>query len=284
MSANAPEDGHRIPLPAIPRRRESAVRPKGNSVMTGSRRHPNVGDPQNVFDEILARRLSRRSMLKGSLGLAAMSLFGGCQSLRDAQDTGPRLGFTSIPPSKADAVIVAPEYEWHVVNAWGDPIMPGAPDFKPDASQSRGGAGDAGGDVSRRHALFSAAEGVGLLRPRAHRDQLRVHRRQPPDAGRHGDVDGGEGAEIEERARPGRLRGAVRRQGAGAPSRTRPTADASPPTRRSRSRARPPATPGCAPPPIRKAAPCSARSRTARTATPHGARTSPARRTSPPIS
>ena len=104
--------------------------------MTGSRPHPRVSDSQNVFDEILERRLSRRSMLKGSFGLAAMSLFGGCQSLLDAQDTGPRLGFTSIPPSKADAVVVAPEYEWHVVNAWGDPIMPGAPDFKPDASQS----------------------------------------------------------------------------------------------------------------------------------------------------
>lgn len=91
-----------------------------------------------VFDDILGARLSRRSMLKGSLGLAAMSLFGGCQSLRDTFDlgSGPRLGFTSVPVSRADSALVPPEYTWQVVNAWGDPIMPGAPDFKADASQS----------------------------------------------------------------------------------------------------------------------------------------------------
>ena len=32
--------------------------------------------------------------------------------------------------------MVPQEYTWHLVNAWGDPIMAGAPDFKPDASQS----------------------------------------------------------------------------------------------------------------------------------------------------
>lgn len=90
------------------------------------------------FDEVLAARVSRRAILKGSLGLAAVSLFGSCQSVREAfkTETGPLIGFTSVPISKADAVVVPPGYTWQVVNAWGDPIMSGAPDFKPDASQS----------------------------------------------------------------------------------------------------------------------------------------------------
>ncbi|MBA2352000.1 MAG: PhoX family phosphatase [Burkholderiales bacterium] len=95
-------------------------------------------DHENIFDDILAARLSRRSVLKGSLSLAAISLFGGCQSARDALRTepGPLFAFTQVPTSKADTVVVAPEYTWQVVNAWGDPIMPGAPDFKHDASAS----------------------------------------------------------------------------------------------------------------------------------------------------
>ncbi|MGH8729625.1 MAG: PhoX family protein [Burkholderiales bacterium] len=91
-----------------------------------------------TFDEVLAARVSRRTILKGSLGLAAVSLFGSCQSVREAlkTETGPLIGFTSAPISKADAVVVPPGYTWQVVNAWGDPIMSGAPDFKPDASQT----------------------------------------------------------------------------------------------------------------------------------------------------
>ena len=33
-------------------------------------------------------------------------------------------------------MVVPPGYTWQVVNAWGDPIRPGAPTFRPDASQS----------------------------------------------------------------------------------------------------------------------------------------------------
>jgi secreted PhoX family phosphatase len=93
---------------------------------------------ENVFDAILTARVSRRSVLKGSLGAATLSLFGGCESVRQAldADSGPLLGFTSIPVSRADTVVVPEGYTWQVVNAWGDPIMSGAPDFKPDASQT----------------------------------------------------------------------------------------------------------------------------------------------------
>jgi secreted PhoX family phosphatase len=88
------------------------------------------------FDQILAARLTRRDLLRGSLGLAAATFLNGCGSTHGAFGGGPLIGFTPTPVSKADTVVVPEEYTWHVVNAWGDPIMAGAPDFKPDASQS----------------------------------------------------------------------------------------------------------------------------------------------------
>lgn len=88
------------------------------------------------FGDLLAVRLSRRTLLQGSLSLAALSLFGGCRTLDAAREEGPLFGFTPVPISKADTVVVPSEYTWQVVNAWGDPIMPGAPDFKPDASNT----------------------------------------------------------------------------------------------------------------------------------------------------
>lgn len=90
----------------------------------------------NSLDDIIAVRVSRRDMLKGSLGLAAMSFLSGCSGLRGSAPAGPLIGFSSIPTSRADAVVVPPEYTWQVVNRWGDPIMPGAPAFMTDASQT----------------------------------------------------------------------------------------------------------------------------------------------------
>lgn len=91
-----------------------------------------------LLDDLVAARLSRRAVLQGSLGLAAISLFGTPALLKAAAAAGsrPLLGFTSIGISLADTVEVPPEYTWQVVNAWGDPIMPGAADFAQDASQS----------------------------------------------------------------------------------------------------------------------------------------------------
>jgi len=93
--------------------------------------------PENNFDDILQVRLTRRTLLTGSLGLAAFSFFG-CRSMGDAPGAagGPLIGFTQVPVSKADTVVVPPEYTWEVVNAWGDPIMAGAPDFRIDGGNS----------------------------------------------------------------------------------------------------------------------------------------------------
>ena len=45
------------------------------------------------------------------------------------------LGFTSVPVSTADTVVVPPGYAADVLYAWGDPISDG-PAFRPDASNT----------------------------------------------------------------------------------------------------------------------------------------------------
>jgi uncharacterized protein len=98
---------------------------------SGGRREP------EAFSEVVARGLSRRGLLEGGAG-AAMLAFLGCGKERDPApvERGPLMGFSSVAPSKSDELIVPPDYTWQVVNAWGDPIMPGAPAWKSDASQS----------------------------------------------------------------------------------------------------------------------------------------------------
>jgi len=95
-------------------------------------RSPAPGD----FAEVV-RLFSRRGVLQGGLGASSLA-FLGCSSGGCGKKDGdaPTLGFTEVPISTEDKVIVPPEYTFQVVNAWGDPIMPGAPDWKPDASQS----------------------------------------------------------------------------------------------------------------------------------------------------
>jgi hypothetical protein len=91
-----------------------------------------------LIDEMAEARISRRNLLRAGPGLSVAGFLGGCESPRPAtgRESGPLIGFTPIPVSKADTVVVVPEYAWQVVNASGDPIMPGAPDFKADGSDS----------------------------------------------------------------------------------------------------------------------------------------------------
>ena len=89
----------------------------------------------NVFDDRVAARIGRRELLGGSLGAAALGFLNGC-GLAPQSQGGPLLGFASVPVSRADTVVVPEGYTWQVVNAWGDPIMAGAPAFRSDASQS----------------------------------------------------------------------------------------------------------------------------------------------------
>ena len=97
--------------------------------------------PFNGGGQHFADVLSRRRLLQAAAGLPVASLLG-CATSRPAAPgaSAPAtaqapFGFTQVPISRADAVVVPEGYTWQVVNAWGDPIVRGGPEFARDASQ-----------------------------------------------------------------------------------------------------------------------------------------------------
>ncbi|MCX2865272.1 PhoX family phosphatase [Paucibacter sp. PLA-PC-4] len=65
---------------------------------------------------------TRRTLLRGGLGLGLGGLFGlgGCAS--GGASGGPLLGFKSVPVSTADAIAVPEGYSAQVIAAWGEPV------------------------------------------------------------------------------------------------------------------------------------------------------------------
>lgn len=92
------------------------------------------------FSRILDARLSRRSLLKGSLATAAAS-YAGAGSLLLAPVGDARaamrqltLNFTAVPKGLDDAVRVPRGYSYTVLMATGDPLAPGIADYANDGS------------------------------------------------------------------------------------------------------------------------------------------------------
>jgi secreted PhoX family phosphatase len=93
------------------------------------------------FDTIMASRLSRRSMLRG--GAAAVAMLGGgvltgcaTQGSVASGQMATSLGFTAVPKSLADAVLVPPGYRADVIYALGDPLMAGVGAYKNDGTDT----------------------------------------------------------------------------------------------------------------------------------------------------
>lgn len=86
------------------------------------------------FEEVLDANLSRRNVLKGGLGISAMTAFGafglsGCNSSSPNASVGNGSGassavlnFDSIPGSLTDAVSVPQGYVAQVLVPWGTPL------------------------------------------------------------------------------------------------------------------------------------------------------------------
>ena len=94
------------------------------------------------FDSVLSARLSRRSLLKGSMGLAASSFFGislaacgGGDSPAPA-DKVLKLDFTAVPKGLADAVVVPSGYTSSVLFRLGDPISASVGDYLNNGTDS----------------------------------------------------------------------------------------------------------------------------------------------------
>ena len=96
----------------------------------------------NDFSQVLDARLSRRSLLKGSLAVAASSYIGaGSLWLTPSGDVQAamrslKLNFTAVSKSTADALQLASGYSYSVLLATGDPIAPNVPAYSNDGSDT----------------------------------------------------------------------------------------------------------------------------------------------------
>lgn len=111
------------------------------------------------FASILERSWSRRHVMKGGLGLAAMTILSGCglgqssgADTIESPSNGSRdaltLGFESLPGSKTDAVVVPAGYIASVLAPWGTPLNTQARPWKEDGSNS---ANDQANAVGMHH-------------------------------------------------------------------------------------------------------------------------------------
>ena len=84
-----------------------------------------------TFEEIVGRRVARRSFLKGALAAAPLlAVTDGLFLTRgaDAADVDG-LTFERLPLDNGDEVLAAPGYQVQKFLRWGDPILPGGPAF-----------------------------------------------------------------------------------------------------------------------------------------------------------
>ena len=107
---------------------------------------PNPTDHGHIQDEI-AKAVQRRSVLKGAAVGTGSLVVAGMIGTADRAAAAPVAGrvagrgdggnlgratFEPVAPNKRDAVTTAEGFDHNVVIRWGDPVVPGAPDFDVD--------------------------------------------------------------------------------------------------------------------------------------------------------
>jgi secreted PhoX family phosphatase len=89
---------------------------------------PTIGD-------VIARRYSRRTMMRGTLGVTAtLALFGPTALTSrkvEAAEAKDRFDFEEAPAGVDERHHVAPGYRADILLRWGDPIFADAPNFDP---------------------------------------------------------------------------------------------------------------------------------------------------------
>src|SRR5690606_29858827 len=97
---------------------------------------PNTSDNE-YFGDVLARAVTRRGVLRAgavlTLAAGAGTALAACTPGAGGTGGAPAephgLDFEPVAPNTTDAITVPPGYESDVVISWGDPVVPGAPDF-----------------------------------------------------------------------------------------------------------------------------------------------------------
>lgn len=111
---------------------------------------PVVNHSENTpFHQVLAARMQRRSVMKGTVGAALASVMGlglaGCggdsDSTGSSSDTGgdvasTDLGFKAVPVSTANQAVVPEGYSAQAFLPWGTPITGSYPEYRPDGTNT----------------------------------------------------------------------------------------------------------------------------------------------------
>ena len=95
-----------------------------------------VNNPKVMtIGDVIASRYSRRDIMKGALGFTAIAATVSPMALAagraEAQGT-PSFDFEEIEAGVSEDIVVANGYDADVLIRWGDPVLPGAPEFDVD--------------------------------------------------------------------------------------------------------------------------------------------------------
>lgn len=84
-----------------------------------------------IFGDVVKDRLSRRDLMKqGLVASLAASAMGAVAKTASSVEGPTALGFTPIPGSPEDRIIVPEGYSYDVLVSYGDPILDGAPAYR----------------------------------------------------------------------------------------------------------------------------------------------------------
>ncbi|MGH3751155.1 MAG: PhoX family protein [Pseudonocardiaceae bacterium] len=110
-----------------------------------SQQPPNTSGNE-YFGDVVARVVSRRGVLTALVAAAVIVPAGGVAlaGCGPARGTGRTLDFRPVAPNTLDAVVVPEGYQHAVVIRWGDPVLPGAPEFDFGAQTPQAQAGQFG--------------------------------------------------------------------------------------------------------------------------------------------
>lgn len=138
-----PDSGRVIPLPLLSRHSASraAVTCKYRCGNACAHEAPNPS-ANPYFGDVVRSVLSRRGALKAG-GVLALSVGGAAATANSAaalpdgasewvEPLGrgvPGTDFSPIAPNQADQVVIPEGYQQRIVIRWGDPVVPGAPEF-----------------------------------------------------------------------------------------------------------------------------------------------------------
>ncbi|WP_017611161.1 PhoX family protein [Nocardiopsis xinjiangensis] len=96
--------------------------------------HPAPNKSENpYFGDIFRAVLSRRTALSGAAvtaGAGALGFSSAAPAAANGRDhPAPRPTFKAVQPNTDDVVTVPQNYDHHIIIRWGEPVLPGAPEF-----------------------------------------------------------------------------------------------------------------------------------------------------------